>query len=107
MGVIYALLAHVVPSGLTAPLLALVSYGMVAGGPEAFVEGTFLVIMVFVVLMLLQLALALGLFIAGIVVWLRGNPGLTAGLWLGWLAGVNALFVVGCVIPTIAVGLHG
>jgi hypothetical protein len=44
VGIGYALLAHLVPSGLTAPMLAITSYAMAATGPEAFVEGIFLMV---------------------------------------------------------------
>lgn len=89
-----ALLAHLIPSGLTAT--GIVAF-LALGGPEALVEGAFFWALVLIVLLVLQTALAVGCLIASAVAVGRGDPGLGRGYGLGWLAGLIALTVIGCV----------
>jgi hypothetical protein len=89
-----ALLAHLIPSGLTA--IAIVAF-LALGGPEALLEGAFFWVLVLIVLLVLQTALALGCLIAVAVAAGRGDSGLGLGYGIGWLAGLIALAVIGCV----------
>jgi hypothetical protein len=88
-GVWWALLAHLVPSGLTLPAVAVLVY-VAHSGVLPLGEGVFALMFLLLAAVGLQTLLALGCLIAAAVAY-RGDPGLGHGLVAGWVIGVAAL----------------
>jgi hypothetical protein len=95
-GVWWALLAHLVPSGLTLPAVTMLVYASVTDSLPIG-EGVFALMFLGLAAVGLQTVLALGCLIAAVATY-RDDPGFGQGLVTGWVIGVAALGTGGMIL---------
>jgi hypothetical protein len=92
-----ALVIHVAPAGLLVGVLAYFSRGR----PDGFLEGGFLWAMT---LLVLETVLAIACLGAAAVAFGRGSRDVAGGLFVGWVAGLVIVPIIGCLAAAAGAG---